>query len=88
MNGKWGLNSWRVQSVDLTEMARNGKLDPIIGRDEGTREVALRPRPTTLMFSWQKFVVLFKVCVDIVHHERSFIPDVKYSLGGRSLIQW
>jgi hypothetical protein len=24
-----------VQSVDLTEMARNGKLDPTIGRDEG-----------------------------------------------------
>lgn len=23
------------QSVDLTEMARNGKLDPTIGRDEG-----------------------------------------------------
>lgn len=24
-----------VKSVDLTEMAREGKLDPTIGRDEG-----------------------------------------------------
>jgi hypothetical protein len=26
-----------LQSVDLTELAKQGKLDPIIGRDEGTQ---------------------------------------------------
>lgn len=26
-----------LQSVDLTKMAREGKLDPTIGRDEGKR---------------------------------------------------
>lgn len=25
----------RAQSIDLTELAREGKLDPVIGRDEG-----------------------------------------------------
>ena len=34
---KQRLNGLQIQSVDLTEMARNGKLDPIIGRDEGRR---------------------------------------------------
>jgi hypothetical protein len=30
------------QSIDLTEMAREGKLDPTIGRDEGACVLALR----------------------------------------------
>ena len=30
-----------VQSVDLTELAREGKLDPTIGRDEGTSPLPL-----------------------------------------------
>lgn len=33
--------SYLLQSVDLTEMARNGKLDPTIGRDEGTLSILL-----------------------------------------------
>lgn len=30
-----GAEDLSCQSVDLTEMARDGKLDPTIGRDEG-----------------------------------------------------
>ena len=29
------LTKWTLQSIDLTERARTGKLDPTIGRDEG-----------------------------------------------------
>lgn len=39
------------QSVDLTEMAKNGKLDPTIGRDEGMDpfvDVALLSLTSTL----------------------------------------
>lgn len=32
------------QSVDLTEMAKNGKLDPTIGRDEGVLFVTITIR--------------------------------------------
>lgn len=30
-----------LQSVDLTELARNGKLDPTIGRDEGACDILI-----------------------------------------------
>jgi len=30
------------QSVDLTELAKEGKLDPTIGRDEGMRLLIIR----------------------------------------------
>ena len=30
-----------MQSIDLTELAKSGKLDPVIGRDEGKRVMAL-----------------------------------------------
>lgn len=47
------------QSVDLTELARQGKLDPTIGRDEGAIMVLSF---CTELNSSQKFEGLFKVC--------------------------
>jgi len=39
-----------LQSVDLTELAKQGKLDPTIGRDEGALPpiVKVLPKPTTV----------------------------------------
>jgi hypothetical protein len=48
-----------LQSVDLTELAKQGKLDPTIGREEGTK-LFLTPFPLP-HFSLQKFAGLYKV---------------------------
>ena len=47
------------QSVDLTELAKEGKLDPTIGRDEGT--YALGVKKLVLIPSSQKSDELFKL---------------------------
>ena len=37
-----------LQSVDLTELAKQGKLDPTIGRDEGALPHIVKGLPTKL----------------------------------------
>lgn len=57
--------SYPLQSVDLTEMARNGKLDPTIGRDEGACRF-FSPTGHTHTYVLQKFAGRFKVsCSDV-----------------------
>lgn len=48
------------QSVDLTEMARNGKLDPVIGRDDGEcfSTIWVSIHPTDLL---QRYAGQYKV---------------------------
>ena len=47
------------QSVDLTEMARNGKLDPVIGRDDGEcHTIWVTTHPTDLL---QRYAGQYKV---------------------------
>jgi hypothetical protein len=50
-----------MQSVDLTELARQGKLDPTIGRDEGAQIVLLDYICTPAYAMMQRSEELFKV---------------------------
>ena len=56
-----------LQSVDLTEMAKEGKLDPTIGRDEGMYVLAI-PSSNLLMrfYYFQKFEERFRVSFQLL----------------------
>jgi hypothetical protein len=63
-----------VQSDDLTQLAKEGKLDPVIGRDEGM-DLADGWRAEQLMFL-QKFGGRFKVSAYTWHYTSYWPPLV------------
>jgi hypothetical protein len=55
-----------LQSVDLTEMAKEGKLDPTIGRDEGMYMLAIPSSNLIRFYYFQKFEERFKVSFQLL----------------------
>ena len=80
------------KSVDLTELAKSGKLDPVIGRDEG-KLYAINFSPFSSYGHGQRFGGLSKVCIVYCRSEYWLIrlkvlsrrtksnPVVRFELG-------